>query len=74
MPLVTLCKQQGDKTSDADEHLANHANSANFANSGILIAIRGIASAKFELEFVDFQGLDAGLESRGSNSELRCRS
>ena len=29
-------------------------------------------SAKFELQFVDLQGLDAGLESRGRNSELRC--
>jgi hypothetical protein len=32
-----------------------------------------IASPKFELEFIDFQGLYAGLESRGPNSELLCR-
>lgn len=33
-----------------------------------------ISSKKFELEFVDFQCLDTGLESRGSNSELLCGS
>ena len=49
------------------------ANHANFANSTDL-AILERCSAKFELEFVDFQSLDAGLESRWWNSELRRRS
>jgi hypothetical protein len=34
----------------------------------------GICSAKFELELVDFQDLDARLKSRWWNSELSCRS
>jgi len=34
----------------------------------------GIRSVKLELEFIDFQGLDAGFKSGWGNSELRCRS
>ena len=49
------------------------ANHANFANSTDF-AILERCSAKFELEFVDFQSLDAGLKSRWWNSELRRRS
>ena len=39
---------------------ANFANHANFAD----FAISEFRSAKFELKFVDFQNLDAGLKSR----------
>ena len=49
------------------------ANHANFANSTDF-AILERCLAKFELEFADFQSLDAGLKSRWWNSELRRRS
>ena len=47
---------------------ANHANFANSMNSAAFIA-SGIRSVKLKLEFVDIQGLDAGLESRWRDSE-----
>lgn len=67
-----LVKTKGQENVDAGAHLANHANSANSTSSASLIDA-GIRSAKFELEFVDFQGPDARLKSRWWNSELRRR-
>jgi len=51
----------------------NRANSANYANYAISDNSTGIRSVEFELAFVDFQGLDAGLKSGWWNSKLRCR-
>jgi len=49
-------------------------NPANPANSAIPMTLAGIPSAEFELAFIDFQGLDAGLKSGWWNSKLNCRS
>src|SRR5215831_17971251 len=43
----------------------------NVVNSVVLVVNQILA--KFELELVDFQGLDAGLKSRCWNSKLGCR-
>ena len=46
-----------------DVDLANPANSANLTNFEVLLAMREGCSAKFEVELLDFQGLDPGLKS-----------